>query len=181
MKIMKVVAPTMFLFTIMSSAQEKPAASHKPQLAELYVDNGVASAKGVWRSDIPAKDQKNKEDIDEVSQLSCFDEGGETLVRTKAFCIEATATRINDIVDANFNFLKVIRWDDAEIIAADDQPICLTSQTIFDLKRKTVIALSIRKPEAHGALNSCDSIPDRETFYLQSVIDYFGQKAAKAK
>jgi hypothetical protein len=39
-------------------------------------------------------------------------------------------------------WLKVVEWNDSQVIAtADYRSSCVTSQTIFDLKRKTVIAL----------------------------------------
>jgi hypothetical protein len=75
----------------------------------------------------------------------------------------------------------VIQWDAAQIVATDDSSICLTSQTIFDLKRKTVIALDIRKPEAQGLGGACNLLADRQTYYFQDKADYFSQKIAAGK
>jgi hypothetical protein len=72
--------------------------------------------------------------------------------------------------------LKVLQWNDAQVIASGDSSICVESQTIFDLKRKTAIALDVRKPEAKGLANACDLLPDRQTYYLQDVVDYYAQK-----
>jgi hypothetical protein len=82
------------------------------------------------------------------------------------------------MLDVSTQWLKVIEWNETQIIATDDSSICLTSQTIFDMKRKTVIALDVRKPEAQGFRGACDLIPDRRTYYLQDVVDYFARKSA---
>src|SRR5579884_602594 len=81
-------------------------------------------------------------------------------------------------LDVSTEWLKVIEWNETQIIATDDSSICLTSQTIFDLKRKTVIALDVRKPEAQGFRGACNLIPDRQTYYLQDVADYYARKFA---
>src|SRR6266851_4519177 len=82
--------------------------------------------------------------------------------------------------DGSTDWLKVIEWNASQIIATDDLSICITSQTIFDLKRKTVIALDIRKPEAQGLGGACNLLPDRQTYYLQDKVDYFAQKSVGA-
>ena len=61
------------------------------------------------------------------------------------------------------------------------EPICLTSQAIFDLKRTTVIALDVKKSEAQGLRGACNSIPDRQTYYLQDPVDYYGNKWEDSK
>lgn len=151
----------------------------KPRLAQLLsVGNDSVSVKGLWRPDNPTK--KN-ELMEAVTELSCFRHGGTELVGTEAFCLQVTATVIDKAVgtlDVNTQWLKVAQWDEAQIIATDDSSICLTSQTIFDLKRKTVIALDVRKPEAQGLRGACNLIPDRQTYYLQDVVDYYARKWA---
>lgn len=148
-----------------------------PKLAQLITvaDVGV-SVKGLWRPDNPTK--KN-ELMEAVTELSCFRHGGHQLVGTEAFCLQVTAQVIdkaNEMLDVNAQWLKVIEWSETQIIAADDSAICLTSQTILDLRRKTVIALDIRKPEAQGLGGACNSIPDRQTYYLQDLVDYYARK-----
>jgi tRNA G46 methylase TrmB len=81
------------------------------------------------------------------------------------------------LLDVSTDWLKVAEWSTTQIIATDDSSICLTSQTTFDLKRKTVIALDVRKPEAQGLGGACNLTPDRQTYYLQDKVDYFGQKS----
>jgi hypothetical protein len=151
----------------------------KPLLAELevYADLGSVSADGVWRPDNPT----GKNEITEaVTKLECYRQGGKSLVGTEAFCLEASASAPHGMLTVGFQWLKVVEWSDAQIIATDDSAICLTSQTIFDLKRKTVTALDIRKPEARGFNNACDLLPDRQTYYLQDVTDYYVQKQLAA-
>ena len=96
------------------------------------------------------------------------------------FCLEASASAPNGMLNVGLQWLKVVVWSDAQIIATDDSAICLTSQTVFDLKRKTVTALDIRKTEARGFNNACDLLPDRQTYYLQDVTDYYVQKQLAA-
>ena len=151
----------------------------KPLLAELGVDTdlGSVSADGVWRPDNPT--EKN-ETAEAVVKLECYRQGGKGLVGTEAFCLEAAASAPYGMLNVGFQWLKVVEWSDTQIIATDDSAICRTSQTIFDLKRKTVTALEIRKPEVRGFNNVCDLLPDRQTYYLQDVADYYVQKQLAA-
>jgi|GEM_PF-6003417 len=163
-----------------ASTKDKDAgAQERPKLATvLSVDKVGVSVKGLWRPDNPTK--KN-EPMEAVTELSCFRHGGNDLVGTEAFCLQVTAMVLDKAVgtlDVSTEWLKVIEWNETQIIATDDSSICLTAQTIFDLKRKTVIALDVRKPEAQGLGGACNLIPDRQTYYLQDVVDYFAKKWA---
>jgi len=150
-------------------------AQKTPKLAEMILDKdgGWVSVNGVWRPDNPTK--KN-ELVEAVTELSCYRHGGKDLVGTEAFCLQAMALAPNGLLDVSTSWLKVIQWDATQIIAIDDSSICLTSQTIFDLKRKTVIALDIRKPEAQGLQGACNLLPDRQTYYFQDKADYFAHR-----
>jgi hypothetical protein len=152
-------------------------AQKAPKLAGLIVDKdgGWVSGSGVWRPDNPTK--KN-ELVEAVTELSCYRHGGKELVGTEAFCLQAMAISPNGLLDVSTDWLKVIEWSSTQIIATDESSICITSQTIFDLKRKTVIALDIRKPEAQGLAGACNLLPDRQTYYFQDKADYFAHKIA---
>jgi hypothetical protein len=162
-----------------STKDKDASAQEKPKLAKLLsVNEGSVYAKGLWRPDNPTK--KN-EPMEAVTELSCFRHGGNGLVGTEAFCLQVTAMVLDKAVgtlDVSTEWLKVIEWNETQIIATDDSSVCLTSQTIFDLKRKTVIALDVRKPEAQGFRGACNLIPDRQTYYLQDVVDYYARKFA---
>lgn len=147
--------------------------SAKPQLAQLIVSADEVSANGVFRPDNPTK---QNEIIEAETEFTCFHRGGKELVGTDAFCLQATATAPMGMLTASTQWLKVVEWNAAQIIATDDSPICVTQETIFDLKRKTVIALDTRKPEERGLDNACDLLPDRQTYYLQDVVDYYSHK-----
>lgn len=155
-------------------------AQEKPKLAEVILgkDGGWVSVSGVWRPDNPTK--KN-ELTEAVTELSCYRHGGRTIVGTEAFCLQATATSPDGLLDVSTDWLKVSDWGAAQIVATDDSSICITSQTIFDLKRKTVIALDIRKPEAQGLAGACNLVPDRQTYYLQDKADYFARKSVDTR
>ncbi|HET9402731.1 MAG TPA: hypothetical protein VFO34_17425 [Candidatus Acidoferrales bacterium] len=168
----KVTATTVFVLLMFLSLR----AQQKPKLASLVVgkDGSWVTVSGVWRPDNPTK----KNEITEaVTELSCYRRGGREIVGTDAFCIQATAMSPEGLLDVSTTWLKVSQWDANQIFATDDSSICVTSQTIFDLKRKTVIALDSRKPESKGLDNACDLLPDRQTFYFQDKADYFAQKS----
>lgn len=175
------LCPTLALAQTQSASakNEEPKAQENPRLAKLVsVGKNNVGVKGLWRPDNPTK--KN-ELMEAVTELSCFRHGGQSLVGTEAFCLQATATVLEKptvTVDVGTAWLKVVEWSETQIIAIDDSSICLTSQTILDLKRKTVIALNVRKPEAQGFQGACNLIPDRQTYYLQDVADYYGRKFA---
>lgn len=160
-----------------STTAKQPTAQEKPKLAKLLsMERDYVSVTGVWQPDNPT--ERNKP-VESVSKLSCFRYGGGSLVGTEAFCLDATAMLMdsaNGLLSVSTTWLKVIEWTETQIIAADDSPICLTSQTILDLKRKTVIALEVRKSEAQGLAGACNLLPDRQTYYLQDQVDYVARK-----
>lgn len=169
------VKKALIIITVIFLTSASAWAQQRPKLAELFVDQFGVSVSGVWRPDNPTK--KN-ELVEAITQLSCYRHGGKDLMGTEAFCLQATAMAPDGLLDVSTNWLKVIEWSDTQIIAIDDSSICLTSQTIFDVKRKTVIALDIRKPEAQGFKGACNLVPDRQTYYFQDKADYFAHRSA---
>jgi hypothetical protein len=172
MKIFAIIFAVITLASGWASAQKQT-----PRLAVLLLgtDGSWVSVSGVWRPDNPTK--KN-ELVEAVTELSCYRHGGKDIVGTEAFCLQAAALSPNGLLDVSTDWLKVVEWNATQIIATDDLSICVTQQTIFDLKRKTVIALDVRKPEAQGLAGACKLLPDRQTYYLQDKGDYFAQKSA---
>ena len=152
-----------------------------PKLAELiFWIRMAAGYPSVASGDLTIQ-QRKMNLWKQSAELSCFRHGGKVLTGTEAFCLQAMAMSPGGLLDVSTDWLKVVEWSTTQIIATDDSSICLTSQTIFDLKRKTVIALDIRKPEAQGLAGACNLIPDRQTYYLQDKADYFAQKSLAAK
>jgi hypothetical protein len=97
-----------------------------------------------------------------------------TLIATavgQAFCVVATAMAPTGMLMADFSFHGAV-WSDDEIVISDDSSICVINKTFFDLKRKTVTGLDIRKPEAKGFAGSCKLLPDRQSYYLRDRVDY---------
>src|SRR5512147_3118814 len=78
-----------------------------PKLAMLQIDEESVWGEGVWRPDNPTK--KN-EIIEGVTHYSCIRTGGRQLTRTESWCLEATATHVDGILDANVEWLKVVEW-----------------------------------------------------------------------
>jgi hypothetical protein len=145
------------------------AQEHKPKLAELItIDADIISVDGFWEPDNPTKPTT----LVPVSHyIECFRHGGTNFVRTDAFCVDATAMSVSGTLKANFSFQEAV-WSDDEISVSDDSSICVVSKTFFDLKRKTVAALDIRKPEAKGLGDACKILPDRQSYYLREIVDY---------
>jgi len=171
------LSPGLAMSQTQSVTPKQPRTQEKPKLAKLLsVDKDFVTVTGVWQPDNPS--ERNKP-VESVSKLSCFRNGGESLVGTEAFCLDATAMLMDDasgLLHINTTWLKVIEWTENQIIATDDSPICITSQTILDLKRMTVIALDVRKPEAQGLAGACKLLSDRQTYYLQDQVDYLSRK-----
>jgi hypothetical protein len=144
-----------------------------PKLATLQIDSGSVWGEGIWRPDNPTK--KN-EIIEAVTHYQCNRTGGQQLTGTEAWCLEATANNASGMLNVGIQWFKVEAWNDNQIIAVNDDPICLTQQVIFDVKRKTAISLDVRKPEARGFADVCKLQPDRQTYYLQDKADYYTRK-----
>jgi hypothetical protein len=145
-------------------------AQDKPKLAELSVMGDTISVDGFWEPDNPTK---QNEVVPTGIHIQCFRHGGKegSLTRTESFCIVATAMSPSGLLMADFSFQEAT-WDDDEVVISDTSPICLISKTFFDLKRKAVTGLDIRKPEAKGLGSSCKLLPDRQSYYLRDRVDY---------
>jgi hypothetical protein len=152
------------------SAQKGPKLA---KLAELVVPNSeTAYVHGVWRPDNPARPI-----VEAVTDFSCFHSGGNRLLATDPFCIRATATITDSstgLLDVRTKLLQITEWNATRIVATDDSG-CVNSEIIFDLNRKTVSAINTKKAEAHE-IDVCGSVPERQTYYLQDVLDYYGHK-----
>jgi hypothetical protein len=142
----------------------------KPKLAELHALGDMLIVDGFWEPDNPTK---QNEVVPSAVRVECFRHGGKeaNLVKTEAFCIVATAMAPTGILMADFSFAEA-SWSDDEVVISDDSPICIISKTFFDLKRKTVTGLDIKKPEAKGFADSCKVLPDRQSYYLRDRVDY---------
>jgi hypothetical protein len=162
---------TMALFLLVASGL---ATTDTPELAKLQIDGGAVLGEGVWRPDNPSK---NNQITEAVTNYQCSVTGGRQLVGTEAWCLEVAASTPFGMLNVGVVWLKVVEWDDKQIIAVDDSPTCLSSQVIFDVKRKTATALDIRKQDAKGVLGICKAVPDRQTYYLQDKADYYTRKS----
>jgi hypothetical protein len=151
-----------------------PPAPDAAKLATLQIDPEEVWGEGVWRPDNPTK---KTEIIEAVTHYTCSRTGGRKLTGTEAWCLEATATNTYEMLGVAVEWLKVVEWDDNQIIAVNNSPICLSQQVIFDVKRKTAISLDVRKPEAKGLADICKLLPDRQTYYLQDKADYYTKKS----
>src|SRR6476620_6261496 len=72
------------------------SAEKTPTLAVAEVSADLVSVTGVWRPDNPTKQNKL---IEAVYKLTCFRHGGKALVGTEAWCIDATASAPDGMLD----------------------------------------------------------------------------------
>jgi hypothetical protein len=175
----------LFVFSVSAFAQTR---GEKPKLADIMVVADYVQAEGVWRPDNPnetgclpgcpgwqATQPKNKL-IDQVSQLSCYRHGGKELIGTEGVCLWSDASAPHGMLTVGTSLLKVVAWTESEVVATDSSPECLTTKLIFDLQNKTVISLDMRKPNSKGLFNSCELVPERQTYYLEDTADYYTRK-----
>jgi hypothetical protein len=164
---MKTILASVLLFLCSSAyAQDKP-----PLLATVDVMGDFVSVHGYWEPDNPTK---HNELVPTENDIQCFRHGGKeaNIVRTEGYCIVATAQMVNGHPHAEFSFEAITSWTEDEIVISDSSSICLVTKTIIDLKRKTAIALDVRKPEARGFADTCKMLPDRQSYYLRDEVDY---------
>jgi hypothetical protein len=111
------ISLSFFLLTVFYPALDSP------KLATLQINTQSVWGDGVWRPDNPTK--KN-ELIEAVTHYTCSRTGGRQLTGTDAWCLEATANNASGMLDVGIEWFKVVEWDDKQIIAVNDNPICLS-------------------------------------------------------
>lgn len=133
-----------------------------------FNDNGdFITAQGMWRVETP---NKNTETVLGDVEIECYKTGGTALVGTASYCMQAVASVFNNIPSVEVDYYPVLSWSKDRVIAADSStarfPICIWTQITLDRQNKTVIATDTRKPGRKGLDNSCDLLPQSQTYYL---------------
>ena len=124
---------------------------------------------GVWEPDNPTK--QNELEFKVVS-VQCYRHGGQEFAGTDPFCIEASAAPILGTINVDATWIKVVEWNEREIITVDDSQTCVISHNTFDVTAKTLVGMDMKKPTAKGVLGVCKVFPDRQTYYLREKVDY---------
>jgi hypothetical protein len=162
----RLVLAVAILIAVPSLGQE---VKRVPKLAELQaLGDDFVSVDGFWEPDSPTAQSVL---VPTATHIECYRHGGKVLVGTEAIYITASASAAGGLLKADSS-VNSASWSNDEIVISDSHPICLISKTIFDLRRHTVTALDIRKPEAEGLGGACKLIPDRQTYYLRESVDY---------
>jgi hypothetical protein len=143
-------------------------ADSKLHYTEEFSDNGdFVTANGMWRVENPTKET---EVILSETRIECYKTGGTRIVGRNAYCMQATASIILDLPAVQVDYYPVVSWDKERIIAADSTtaqiPICTWTQITIDLQNKIVTATDTRKPGRSGWQNSCEKLPQTQTYYL---------------
>lgn len=145
------------------------AAKDAPELAKLQIEGGSVWGDGVWRPDNPNKNHKITQ---AVTHYQCSITGGTQLVGTEVWCREASANNPSGMLGIRVERLKVVEWDDKQIIAANDSSVCLSSEVIFDVKRKIATALDLGNKMPRVSSTPEKGFPTVR-YYLQDTADYY--------
>jgi len=176
------------LMATLSMAQVKAAgAQHETKLGKLarLNDSGrFLFADGVWRSDNP---NEKPEKLDSVSHLECYKSGGQEIVGSDAYCMEATAMiTFGHIPNVQVTYYGVVSWDADKVIASDSPadpfPICIWTQITINLRDKSIMATDNRKlGKGHEGLNNvCEKMPLAETYHLFDTADELARRSIEA-
>jgi hypothetical protein len=158
------------LGTVRAGTVEQSSAQEKPHLASLNVFSNFLFSEGVWRAD--NANEKTESPFDSVTRLECYKHGGKELVRTDAYCMEATAQIELGMPAINVTYFPVLVWDEEKVIAAESPteqfPICIWSQITINLHEHSIMATDTRKlGKGHeGFNNACEAMPLAQTYHL---------------
>ena len=183
-----VIAVSTLLMAVSSVAQVKaPGAQHETKLGKLarLNDSGrFLFADGVWRSDNPSE---KAEKLDSVSHLECYKSGGQEIVGSDAYCMEATAMiTFGQIPNVQVTYYGIASWDTDKVIASnspsDPFPICIWTQITINLRDKSIMATDNRKlGKGHEGLNNvCEKIPLAQTYHLFDTADELVRRSVEA-
>lgn len=155
-----------FLFFILCVAAADSATNL--HYTEDFNDHGdFVTASGMWRVESPTKET---EVMLSETRIECYKTGGVQLVGTNAYCMQATASIVLNLPSVEVDYYPVVSWGKDRIIAADSVtaqiPICVWTQITIDLRNKIVTATDTRKPGRTGLGNSCEKLPQTQTYYL---------------
>lgn len=161
-----------------SSAQERP------KLAELRNYGDVLFAEGVWRPD--NLNEETEGAFDSVTRLECYKHGGQQLVGSEGYCLQATAKIALGVPAIDVAYYPVLVWDKDKVLAADSStaqfPICIWSQITIDFNDHSIMATDTRKlGKGHeGFNNACEALPLAQTYHLVDQITERLRRAARA-
>ncbi len=168
-----------------SFAQKKATgaedASKVPKLAELHDHGDFLFADGVWRAD----DQK-LDDTLAVVRLECYKRGGQELVGSNAYCMEAAARVLLGLPDIIVTYYPVVSWGIDRVIASDSStaafPICVWTQITINLHDHSIMATDTRKLEkGHKGFNNwCEQMPLAETYHLVDKVEELTRRQIRA-
>jgi hypothetical protein len=159
------VLTLVFFLVAPTQPQEKP-----PKLVEVDIYDDFLVAEGVWRAD--ELNEKTENAFDSVTRLECYKHGGQSLVNSDAYCLQATASITYGIPDIGVTYYPVKSWDKDKVIAADSStaafPICIWTQLTINLHDRSIMATDTRKlGEGHEGLNNaCEMQPLARTYHL---------------
>ena len=185
----RAIAVFILLFVGQSLAQKKDInAEHETEPAKLgdvnYYGDSL-DADGMWRAD--NLNEKTELGFNAVVRLECYKRGGQQLVGSDSYCMEATAQVIGeDFPDIAVSYFPVIRWDKEMVIAAnsptDPFPICVWTQITISLREHSVMATDTRKlGKGHeGFNNSCTKLPLSQTYHLMDKVEELARRQIRA-
>jgi hypothetical protein len=157
--------------TSISAGEAKNSAGERGSLGELARLSNYGNfllADGIWRADNPTVEIETS-----VAHLECYKSGGQEIVGSDSYCMEATATiTFGDIPSVDVRYYSVVSWDANRVIASDSPtgafPICTWTQITINLHDQSIMATDTRKlAKGHeGFKNVCETLPLAQTYHL---------------
>ena len=141
------------------------------ELAQLNNAGDFLFADGVWRTDNPTEGIERS--VTSVAHLECYKSGGQQIVGSDSYCMEATGTiTFGDIPSVDVSYYSVVSWDANRVIASDSPtaafPICIWTQITINLHDQSIMATETRKlAKGHeGFKKVCETLPLAQTYHL---------------
>jgi hypothetical protein len=162
-------------FPFYAVAQKKNVKSEeaKSEFGFMHDWGDSVTAEGVWRADNLTEENELP---DSVTHLECYKTGGQQLVDSNAYCMEASAQILIGMPSIEVRYFPVTRWDKDMIVAADSPstrfPICIWTQITISLREKSIMATDTRKlGKGHeGFMNACEKTPLAQTYHLMDQV-----------
>jgi hypothetical protein len=165
----------LFLFLAFPSIAQRKDEAKPTKLGEINYHGDFLDAEGVWRAD--DLNEKTEIAFDAVVRLECYKTGGQQLVGSNSYCMEATAQISTGLPDIEVRYLPIIRWDKDMVIAAnsptDPFPVCTWTQITIGLREHSIMATDTRKlSKGHEGFNNvCEKLPLAQTYHLMDKVE----------
>jgi hypothetical protein len=188
-KLKRIIALSFLLMIGQCVAQKKDVNGEQKakstKISEMQVDGDSMTAVGVWRAD--ELNEGTELAIDQVTRLECYKTGGQRLVGSESYCMEATAVIIaSGFPEIKVAYIPVRSWSEELIIAGrsptNSTAVCTWEQISISLREHSVILTETRKvgDGSKAFQDSCGELPLVRTFHLVDRLGEFARRLKRA-